>query len=65
MEFSNETASMFKFSPNQLPVITLICHDREGKYWARTMMSPTLAELEGKVEDMREKAGMGEIGLAM
>jgi thiol-disulfide isomerase/thioredoxin len=55
--FATETAAMFKFSPNQLPVIVLMCNDRDGKNWARTMMSPRIRELELAVEDMRERAG--------
>jgi thioredoxin-like negative regulator of GroEL len=57
LEFGTETSAMFKFSPNQLPVVVLMCSDREGKNWARTMMSPRIGELEEAVEDMRERAG--------
>jgi hypothetical protein len=38
-------------------VIVLMCSDRDGKNWARTMMSPRIGELEQAVEDMREEAG--------
>lgn len=57
LEFATETAMMFKFSPNQLPVIVLLCKDADkGGLWARTMMSPRIGELEGAVEDMRGRA---------
>lgn len=59
LEFGTETAAMFKFSPNQLPVVVLMCADRDGKSWARTMMSPRIEELEEAVEDMRARAGGG------
>lgn len=57
MELTAETASMFKFSPNQLPVVTLICNDRDGNSWARTITSPKIAELEEAMDGMRQRAG--------
>lgn len=53
LEISSETSAMFKFSPNQLPVIVLCSRGP----WSRTLMSPSVAKLEEAVEDMLERTG--------
>ena len=53
MDHTPETSPMFKFAPTQLPVVVLI---REG-VWAKTLMSPTIKEVEKGVEELLEKAG--------
>lgn len=53
LDFSSETSAMFKFSPNQLPVVVFLC---KGP-WSRTMMSPNVQQLEGGIEEMLRKAG--------
>ena len=53
LDFSNETSMMFKFSPNQLPVVVLIS---EG-CWCRTLMSPSVKELESGIGELLKKAG--------
>ena len=53
MEITSETSAMFKFSPNQLPVVVLLCSGP----WSRTMMSPSIQQLESGIEEMLQKAG--------
>lgn len=60
MEFATETAAMFKFSPNQLPVVVLMCTEAGGSNWCRTMMSPRIEELEGAVRKILEREGRGQ-----
>lgn len=56
LDFSTETSMMFKFSPNQLPVLVLIS---EG-HWARTLMSPTIQELESGVAELLKRSGKSQ-----
>ena len=53
MENTPETSPMFKFAPNQLPVVIFIS---EGK-WAKTLMSPTIEEVERGLEELVERVG--------
>ena len=48
LEFTNKTSMMFKFAPNQLPVLVLV---QEGN-WCRTLLSPTMQELERGVDEL-------------
>ena len=52
LDFSSETSAMFKFSPNQLPVIVFLC---KGP-WSKTMMSPNVEQLEDGIKMMLEQA---------
>ena len=54
LNFTSETSMMFKFSPNQLPVVVLMCNGT----WCKTLMSPSLKELESGIEELAEKATM-------
>ena len=47
LDFSNETSMMFKFSPNQLPVVVLM-----RARWCRTLMSPSMKELRAGIENL-------------
>ncbi|KAG4434918.1 hypothetical protein IFR05_009587, partial [Cadophora sp. M221] len=45
MDFTSETSMLFKFAPNQLPVLTLMCRQCEsegGGLWAKTVMGADL-----------------------
>jgi len=53
MEHNSETSPMFKFSQAQLPNVILIV---EGK-WCRTLLSPTVKEVEAGIEELISKAG--------
>jgi hypothetical protein len=52
LEFTNQTSMMFKFAPNQLPVISLMCNGN----WCKTLLSPTIQELKQGVEEMLSKS---------
>lgn len=64
MEFSAETSMLFKFAPNQLPILTLMCREREGSdgegevMWAKTVMGADLKELEKGIREMLGRAGV-------
>lgn len=45
MEFNNSTSMMFKFAPNQLPVVVFMCRGT----WCRTIMGANVKELEDGV----------------
>ena len=53
METTPETSPMFKFAPNQLPVVILLSEGR----WCRTLMSPTIKELEAGIGELLERVG--------
>lgn len=53
MEITSETSAMFKFSPNQLPVLVLMCRGP----WSKTMMSPKIGQLDTEIERMLERVG--------
>ena len=53
IEFATETSALFKFSPNQLPVVTFLC---KGP-WSKTLMSPSVQQMEQSIEEMLQKAG--------
>ncbi|KAL2062970.1 hypothetical protein VTL71DRAFT_6042 [Oculimacula yallundae] len=60
MELTAETSMLFKFAPNQLPVLTLMCRQSErkgGMMWAKTVMGADMAELERGIEEMLGRAG--------
>lgn len=65
MDLSSETSMLFKFAPNQLPVMTFMCRQgkgmgkEEGKMWAKTIMGADLREVERGVEEMLRVAGLG------
>jgi hypothetical protein len=62
IEFSSETSMLFKFSPNQLPVLVFMGRDRGmgggGKLWCKTVMGADLEGLEQGVEEMMGRAGL-------
>lgn len=58
MENTPKTSMLFKFTPNQLPVLTLMCRERGGSMWAKTIMGANLKELESGIAEMLEKAGL-------
>lgn len=59
MEYSSETSPMFKFAQAQLPVVVLVIEGR----WCRTLLSPKIGEVEGKLEELRREAqGVKENG---
>ena len=53
MENTPETSPMFKFAPNQLPVVILISEGR----WAKTLMSPSIEEVERGIGELVERVG--------
>lgn len=53
LEFASETSALFKFSPNQLPVVTFLS---KGP-WSRTMMSPSIEQVEEGIGEMLQRAG--------
>lgn len=55
MELSSETSPMFKFAPNQLPVLVLMVKET----WARTIMGANSTELEMGIEEMMKEARRG------
>lgn len=48
MEFNSETSYLFKFSPNQLPVLTVMINGR----WARTVMGGDAKGLESAIGEL-------------
>jgi thiol-disulfide isomerase/thioredoxin len=58
MELSSETSNLFKFAPNQLPVLVFMCRERLGKgdMWCKTVMGADLEGLEVGVREMMMKA---------
>lgn len=72
MEISPSTSMLFKFAPNQLPVLTLICRekhgdgkdveDREGggsgNLWCKTVMGADMRGLEEGIDEMLSRAGI-------
>lgn len=52
MEYSNQTSPMFKFAQAQLPVVIFMVADR----WCKTLLSPTVKEVESGIEELKEKA---------
>ena len=52
MELTSETSFMFKFAPNQLPVLVLMVK----KTWCRTMMGANVKELEAGLGDLLNEA---------
>lgn len=58
MEISSETSSLFKFSPNQLPVLVFMCreHGGTGDMWCKTVMGADLEGLRGGVSEMVNRA---------
>lgn len=52
MEYSSETSPMFKFTQAQLPVVIFVYTER----WCKTLLSPTLEEVEAGLEELRGKA---------
>lgn len=53
MEITSDTSDMFKFGPNQLPVLVLLSRGP----WSRTLMSPSLEVLEKGVQEMLAREG--------
>lgn len=53
IEFASETSALFKFSPNQLPVVTFLC---KGP-WSKTLMSPSVQQMDEGIKEMLQKAG--------
>ena len=52
MELSSETSPMFKFAPNQLPVLVFVVK----KTWCRTIMAANVRELEAGLGDLLDEA---------
>lgn len=52
-ELSSETSALFKFSPNQLPVLLFSSPGPKTK----TLMSPSIGKVEQEVEEMLQSAG--------
>ena len=52
LEITSETSAMFKFSPNQLPVVVFMC---KGP-WSKTLMSPTVKEFEDGIKELLERS---------
>lgn len=52
MELSSETSPMFKFAPNQLPVLVLMVKGM----WCRTIMGANVRELEAGIEELLKEA---------
>ena len=50
VDYCRETSDLFKFAPNQLPVLVLV----KG-WWAKTIMGANYKELEDGVKAMLEK----------
>jgi len=50
VDYCRETSDLFKFAPNQLPVLVLV----KGS-WAKTIMSADISELEEGIKAMLEK----------
>ena len=53
MDFNSATSHMFKFAPNQLPVITLMY----GGRWCKTVMGADVGALKAGIGEMLVKAG--------
>jgi thioredoxin-like negative regulator of GroEL len=53
MEFNNRTSMMFKFAPNQLPVIPLMY----GGRWCRTVTAANMQDLEPLIEELLKQSG--------
>ncbi|KUJ12818.1 uncharacterized protein LY89DRAFT_737726 [Mollisia scopiformis] len=60
MDYGPETSMLFKFAPNQLPMLKLMYRDKNGGMWARTVMGADLRELKAGIDEMLEKAGLEE-----
>jgi thiol-disulfide isomerase/thioredoxin len=61
IDYTSDTSMLFKFSPNQLPVLALMCRESEkgsGNMWAKTIMGADLKALESGIAEMLEKAGI-------
>lgn len=61
IEYAPDTSMLFKFAPNQLPVLTLMCRESEkgsGNMWAKTVMGADLKALESGIEEMLDRAGL-------
>jgi thiol-disulfide isomerase/thioredoxin len=61
IDYTSDTSMLFKFSPNQLPVLTFMCRENEkgsGNMWAKTVMGADLKALESGIEEMLDKAGV-------
>lgn len=52
-ELSSETSALFKFSPNQLPVLLFLSPGPRTK----TLMSPSVGNVEQEVEEMLQNVG--------
>ncbi|KAK4554880.1 hypothetical protein LTR86_008028 [Recurvomyces mirabilis] len=52
MEFTNATSMMFKFAPNQLPVIPLMV----GGQWCRTVTAANMKDFEPLLQELLEIA---------
>ncbi|KAK5121830.1 hypothetical protein LTR85_004705 [Meristemomyces frigidus] len=55
MELSSETSPMFKFAPNQLPVLVLMVRTN----WAKTIMGADAKELEAGIQELMGEAWRG------
>ncbi|KAK4543509.1 hypothetical protein LTR36_005403 [Oleoguttula mirabilis] len=55
MELSSETSPMFKFAPNQLPVLVFMVTET----WCRTIMGANAKELETGIGEMMKEARRG------
>jgi len=61
IDYTSDTSMLFKFSPNQLPVLTLVCRESErgsGNMWAKTVMGADLKALESGIEELLDRAGL-------
>jgi thioredoxin-like negative regulator of GroEL len=53
MEFNSCTSMMFKFAPNQLPVIPLMY----GGRWCRTVTTANMQDLEPLIHELLKQSG--------
>ena len=52
LELTSETSPMFKFAPNQLPVLVFVVK----KTWCRTIMGANVRDLEAGIADLLNEA---------
>lgn len=58
MDFMTSTSMLFKFAPNQLPVLTLMTKEASGSMWCSTIMGANVQQLEKGIDEMLERAGI-------
>ncbi|KAK3070518.1 hypothetical protein LTR53_010312 [Teratosphaeriaceae sp. CCFEE 6253] len=53
LEFNNETSMLFKFAPNQLPVVAFMCRGP----WCRSVVGATQKDLDAGIKQLLEADG--------